>query len=249
MFLKQRSLQAEYFDLPERPPQELAEAYRMLARMNRVFMLGEPFQSRLPRWLGPERCRSLSILDLGAGDGSFGVQLGEWAKQRGWDWRFTNLDINVPAMRLGGKGRFVAGSALALPFRDRSFEVVVSSQMAHHLNSDEEVSRHFSEAWRVTGNLLFLNDLHRNVFLYTVVWLSLWLHRSPGHFFTDGVLSVQRGWRVREWRALAARAGIPNARVWLYMGARVLLAARRQAEGKQPKAPPPSHVDCSAPEV
>jgi 2-polyprenyl-3-methyl-5-hydroxy-6-metoxy-1,4-benzoquinol methylase len=227
MFLKRRSLQAEYFDLPDRPVHELADGYRMLAHMNRIFLLREPFQRRFPRWLGEKGCKSLSILDLGAGDGSFGGELSEWAKQRGWDWRFTNLDVNIQAMRLSPTRTFVAGSALALPFRDNSFDVVIGSQMAHHLNSDEEVCRHFREAWRVTGDLLFLNDLHRNVFLYAVVWAVLRLHRYPRHFLTDGLLSVKRAWRVREWRALAERACIPNARISLYMGARVLLAARK----------------------
>lgn len=227
MFLKRRALQAEYFDLRERPPAELAEAYRMLHRMNRLCFLSEPFKRRLPFWLGQERCRSLSILDVGAGDGSLGAELSEWARRRQWNWRVTNLDLSVPAMRLNPGGRFVAGSALALPFRDNSFDVVIGSQMAHHLNSDEEVCRHFREAWRVTGDLLFLNDLHRNVFLYAVVWAVLRLHRYPRHFLTDGLLSVKRAWRVREWRALAERACIPNARISLYMGARVLLAARK----------------------
>jgi len=228
MFLKRRSLQVEYFDLPDRPLHEVKDGYRMLAHMNRVFLLREPFQKRFPRWLGPERCKSLSMLDLGAGDGSFGAELGSWAKRRGWDWRFTNLDINVSAMRLGSNGCFVAGSALALPFRDNSFDVVISSQMAHHLNTDDDVCQHFREAWRVTNDLLFLNDLHRNVFLYAVVWALLRLHRYPKHFLIDGALSVQRAWRVREWRAFAERARIPDARVSLYMGARLLLAARKQ---------------------
>jgi ubiquinone/menaquinone biosynthesis C-methylase UbiE len=228
MFLKQRSLQAEYFDLPDRPAAELAESYRLLREMNGLFLLSEPFKRRFPTWLGPERCRSLSILDLGAGDGSLGAELSEWAAGRGWDWRVTNLDINVEALKLGAGHRFVAGSVLALPFRDNSFDVVMASQMAHHLSSDEEVSRHFSEAWRVTGDLLLLNDLHRNAALYLVVWALVRLRGCPAHFRSDALVSIRRSWRVPEWRALAARAGITDARVALYAGARVLLSARKR---------------------
>jgi 2-polyprenyl-3-methyl-5-hydroxy-6-metoxy-1,4-benzoquinol methylase len=228
MFLKHRALQAEYFDVAERPVSELADGYRMLSHMNRLFLLGEPFKRRLPSWLGRARCRSLSLLDLGAGDGSLGEELQRWAAKRGWDWRVTNLDLSTQAMRLNPNGRFVAGSALALPFCDNSFDVVMASQMAHHLMSDDEVCVHFREAWRVTRDLLFLNDLHRNPALYGVLWLLLRLHGYPKHFRSDGLLSVRRGWRVGEWRDLAARAGIPNARVSLYAGARVLLKARKQ---------------------
>jgi hypothetical protein len=228
MFFKHRVLQAEYFDLPDRPVAELAEGYRMLNHMNRLFQLAGPFKRCLPTWFGQERCRSLSILDLGAGDGSLGDDLSEWAARRGWQWRVTNLDLNMQAMRLNPAARFVAGSVLALPFHDNSFDVVIGSQMAHHLMADEEVCQHFREAWRVTRNVLFMNDLHRNLALYAVLWLLLCLHRYPDHFRSDGLLSVRRGWRVREWRSLVARAGIPNARVSLYAGARVMLEAHKQ---------------------
>jgi len=130
-------------------------------------------------------------------------------------------------MRLNPSGRYIAGSALSLPFRDNSFDVVMASQMAHHLGSEDEVCRHFSEAWRVTRDLLLLNDLHRNVVLYCIVWVLVRLHGYPEHFCSDGVVSVLRSWRVGEWKVLAARAGIPNARVALYAGARVLLSARK----------------------
>ncbi len=106
MFLNRRALQAEYFDLPDRPAQELADGYRMLAQMNRLFLLGEPFTRRLPGWLGKERCASVSILDLGAGDGTLGDELTNWAARRGWDWRITNLDLNAQALRLNPGGAF-----------------------------------------------------------------------------------------------------------------------------------------------
>jgi hypothetical protein len=227
MFLKHRVLQAEYFDALDRPAAEIADGYAMLARVNRFFAFASPFQHFLPQVLGEERCRSLSLLDLGAGDGSLGDELARWAAQRGWDWRFTNLDLNLQAMRLNPGASWVAASASMLPFRDQSFDVVIASQMTHHLMSDDEVCRHFSEAWRVTREVLFLNDLHRNAALYAVLWVLLRLCRFPEHFRNDGLLSVRRSWRVGEWQALAGRAGIPDARVWLYGGARLMLQARR----------------------
>ena len=227
MFLNRRALQAEYFDSPERTPSEVAEGYAMLNHMNRIFLLTDPYRRYLPRLLGPERCRSLSFLDLGAGDGWLGKELSRWAATRGWNWRFTNLELNPWAMTGNPNGRGITGSALALPFRENSFDVVIASQMAHHLDTEDDVCQHFREAWRVTRDVVFLNDVHRNIALYAVVWFLLQLHPYPSHFRTDGTLSVLRSWRVSEWRALATRAGIPNARVWLYNAARVMLQARK----------------------
>jgi 2-polyprenyl-3-methyl-5-hydroxy-6-metoxy-1,4-benzoquinol methylase len=227
MFLKRRALQAEYFDSPARTPSEVARGYAMLNHMNRLFLLTEPYRRYLPKLLGKERCRSLDFLDLGAGDGWLGQQLSAWAARRGWSWRFTNLELNPHAAN-GNPGRFVTGSALNLPFRDRSFDIVIASQMAHHLNTDDEVSSHFQEAWRVTRDVIFLNDVHRNPILYAIVWFLLQLHPYPKHFRTDGTLSVLRSWRVGEWRAFAERAGIVKPRIWLYYGSRVMLLARKE---------------------
>src|SRR5436853_583660 len=82
------------------------------------------FHRLLPELLGQPACRSLSILDLGAGDGSLGKVLAPWAAKRGWNWRFTNLDIHFLALSLNHTGVNVVASALALPFRDASFDVV-----------------------------------------------------------------------------------------------------------------------------
>ncbi len=227
MFLSRRSAQAEYFDAPDRTAAEVADGYRLLARVNRLFHFAEPFQRHLPRSLGAERCRSLSVLDLGAGDGSLGRELTAWAAQRGWAWRVTSLDLNPLALRLNPGRPNVAACALALPFTDRSFDVVIASQMTHHIPQTEAVARHFREAWRVTRDTLFLNDLHRNCALFAMVWLATHLTRLPADLRSDGLVSVRRGWRIGEWQRLADEAGIPNANVWLHYGARIMLRARR----------------------
>jgi SAM-dependent methyltransferase len=228
MFLSRRATQAEYFDARDRPRSELVESYAALARLNRWFIFAEPFQRLVPRLLGREQCHKLSFLDLGAGDGSLGTVLRKWAStRRGWDWRFTNLDLSTPALELATDGTNVAGSVLDLPFRDASFDVVIASQMTHHLVGDEEVIRHFREAWRVARRLILLTDLHRGPALYGVVWLVVQLSRYPKHFRHDALLSVRRGFRVRELHSLAARADITGAQAWLYYGSRVIVQARK----------------------
>jgi 2-polyprenyl-3-methyl-5-hydroxy-6-metoxy-1,4-benzoquinol methylase len=226
MFLSRRATQPEHCDRPDLPAAELADNYRQLARFNRLMLVSDPFQRLLVRWLGPERVKTLSILDLGAGDGSIGEAIELWARRYGWNWQVTHLDLNVAALELRSLRSRVAGSACALPFRSDSFDVVISSQMAHHL-SEEETMKHFREAWRVTRDALFLSDAHRNTGALCVLWALLRLLRVTASFRSDGLLSVRRGWRVGEWKRLAELAGIPSPRVWLYYGSRVMLQARK----------------------
>jgi ubiquinone/menaquinone biosynthesis C-methylase UbiE len=182
----------------------------------------------MPKFLGRENCQSLSILDLGGGDGSLGTLLTRWAaKKCGWDWRFTNLDINPRALALSQSGTSVVGSALALPFPDNNFDVVIGSQMTHHLTTDEELIQHFREAWRVTRRAIYITDLHRNIFLYGLIWLILHGGRFTKDFRADGLLSIERGFRVGELQRLVEKAGISGARVWLYYGSRVIVVAKK----------------------
>jgi hypothetical protein len=227
MFLSRRATQAEYFDAPGRSTSEIREMYESLAWVNRLFVFAEPFQRLMPKLIGHENCQTLSLLDLGAGDGSLGATLTQWASaRRNWNWCFTNLDCNLPGLRLSRTGNNVVGSVLALPFCDASFDVVIASQMTHHL-SDEEVVLHLREAWRVARRGIFFTDLHRGPVLYSLLWILFHLCRFPRHFQGDGLLSVERGFRVGELRELVQRAGIPGARLWLYYGTRVILEARK----------------------
>lgn len=226
MFLRHRSTQWEYIDLPDRTQAEVAASFRDLNRVNAFFHFSHPFEAALPRWLGKKNCERLDILDVGAGTGLLGEKLTEWARRRGWQWHFTNLDTNPLALKIGNRPDSIVGSALQLPFADGSFDLVVASQMTHHL-TDEQIVTHWREAWRVTRDAIFICDLHRNAGLYALLWLTLRLMRVNRTMIEDGLISVQRGFRLKEWRDLAARAEIFNASIWRCHGARIVLQARK----------------------
>lgn len=222
MFLRERATQAEYFDGPERTTEELRRHYAELARVNRLTRFERPFRLWLPRLLGSDHCRTLSLLDLGAGEGLLGRELTAWAATRGWQWRFTNLDHCHLTAQLAGNTDHVVASATELPFPDGSFEVVLATSMTHHLPSEAAVIAHFREAARVARRAVLICDLHRNSFFQFGLWLLLL--GASREFRADAVLSVKRGWRVGEWRRLADAAGLTGANVWAEHGTRVLLS-------------------------
>ena len=225
MFLAERSSELEYFDRPA-PEHEVIRFQRDIGRINRLFRFGRPFQVHLPHQLGLERCRGLSILDVGAGDGSLGKYLTGWAALHGWEWDVTSLDLT---RRASLNGLAVQGSATALPFADGSYDAVIASQMTHHLLGEQEIIHHFREAWRVARQVVVISDLHRNAVIYTIVALVTSMAGCSKQMRSDAVKSVARGFRVPEWRAMAQRAGIPHAKVSIYCGARILLRARKSA--------------------
>jgi ubiquinone/menaquinone biosynthesis C-methylase UbiE len=136
------------------------------------------------------------------------------------------VDISATALGFNPKGSNVAGSAVALPCKNCSFDVVIASQMTHHF-TDDRVIQLFREASRVASRLVLVSDLHRNLLLYSTLWLLLLLRSYPASFRSDALLSVCRGWRVEELRKLAMESGLRNAQVRLSFGARVILAFRK----------------------
>ena len=60
-----------------------------------------------------------------------------------------------------------------------------------------------------------------------MLWFGLHLLRINRTLRNDGLISVRRGFRLGEWRELAARAEIPDAKIWLYYGTRIVLQARK----------------------
>src|ERR1043165_7395301 len=137
MFLSARSTQVEYLDTPALGAAEVERSFHELERINRLFLHADPFRRLVVPWLGAERSKALSTLDLGAGDGSLGRTLELWSARQGFTWRVTNLDLNPSALRLNARGRNVSGSVLALPFPDDCFDLVMASQMTHHLSDTQ----------------------------------------------------------------------------------------------------------------
>lgn len=228
MFLRERSTQAEFCDRPDLTEPEARGVYRQLARINRLLHTADSFEEPIARLLGEARSQNVSLLDLGGGDGEMGRTIEAWARSRGWNWRVTSVDSNFAALSFGAGAGRVAGNVRALPFADGAFDAVFASLMTHHL-SDDEVVQHFAEAWRVSRDILCIFDAHRNVFALGLIRAILTAFGFSREFRSDAALSVRRGWRVPEWRLLAARAGIPNAIINVQHGVRIRLLARRRA--------------------
>jgi len=110
----------------------------------------------------------------------------------------TLLDRAPSHLRNGH--RAVAGDALALPFRDDSFDVVSCGLFAHHLGPADLV-RFVNEALRVCRSAVLINDLVRSWMHLAFVYTGMPLYRSQltRH---DAPASVRQAYTVEEMRAL-----------------------------------------------
>ena len=198
-----------------RPEQEFAAAYRELKIINRT--LGGV--RAIERFLPPaKRGVNLLMLDVAAGACDVSEALIEKLP-----CRIVTLDLNARGLKLADKSWPVVGDALALPFRDGTFDVVMASLFFHHLSNDNCVQV-LSQMWRIAKRRILINDLHRHAVAYFSIRALTALFSKSRMVRHDGPVSVLRAFRSSELLEIARRAGVP-ARVHRSFPYRLVLVA------------------------
>jgi SAM-dependent methyltransferase len=99
----------------------------------------------------------------------------------------------------------VCADALALPFGDKSIDLVLCSQLLHHFEHEDAV-RLIAELNRVARVRVVISDLRRSLVAASGFWVAsvaLRFHPITRH---DGPVSVMRGFTEAELGGLVLRA-------------------------------------------
>ncbi len=198
--------------------EELAKALGTLARINRLFGGTRLVLRHLPR-LCDAIPGAVRILDVGTGYADIPRAIIRWARRRGRRVAITALDRHPATLAAAVRAcadypeiRLLRGDALALPFLSNSFDVVLASQILHHMEAAEPV-RLLGELWRVARHGVLVHDLRRGTWPYAVTWLALHALSHSPVIRHDGPVSIRRGYVPAELRALAGAAGWQAPRV------------------------------------
>lgn len=219
-------------DAPGCDREELAEALRTLAALNRWLGNTRAVVRRTVRLLGatsPGRGvgagarsngtgRRPRLLDVGAGAGDIPQRLARQLGARGFRPRFVLADLHGGTLRIsrrrireGARLRgfeFVRLRATRLPFRSGAFDVALCSGTLHHLERAEAACL-LRELHRVSRRGWLVTDLRRSAVAYGAVRLlaaTVWRHRPMPR--VDGPISVRRAFTPGEARALLEEAGL-----------------------------------------
>jgi len=203
---------AERMDQPGLQAPELLRALETLARVNRRFGGTRLVLRHLAPLCEPSPA-PVSILDVGTGFADIPRAIVRWARRRGRPIHITALDRHVGALVFADRActaypeiRLREGDALALPFPSGSFDVVLASQILHHLEGTEPV-RLLRELARVARRGILVHDLRRGSWPYFVTRAALQLVSRSSVIRHDGPLSIRRGYVPAELLALARDAG------------------------------------------
>ena len=115
----------------------------------------------------------------------------------------------------------VQGDALAPPFRSRSFDFILASQLLHHFADDQIVA--LLRSWaRLARRAIIVSDLVRHPLAYHGIRLLTRGFTRNVMTRVDAPLSVQRACTIAEWREVIRRADIGAFRVEWALPFRVL---------------------------
>jgi len=212
----------EKLELPGVPGAVVRRSLADVARANSLFGGTRAVLAELRPVIAASGDRTLTLLDVGTGAGDIAVAAQHDASRRGTGIVTIGADSSVP-LATAAAGRLdaaVAADALALPFPDRSIDVVVCSQLLHHF-TEREIASVLRELHRVARVRVIISDLRRS-------WIAaagIWLASFPLHFHPisrhDGVLSVLRGFTAPELGAHITRATGATPSVTRRLGWRV----------------------------
>jgi 2-polyprenyl-3-methyl-5-hydroxy-6-metoxy-1,4-benzoquinol methylase len=203
-------LGVELLDNPAADPAMVAESLRNVARANRWFGGAAAVRFGLNRTLGGiPRGSSLSLLDLGTGLGDLPKVAVRWGAARGIRMVPVGLELNRSAAALAtSRGLATAvGCAGVPPVRDKGVDVVLVSQVAHHLTA-ESVVHLFRTCDRMARRAVIVADLRRHPLAAPSFWCGGRLLGFDPVTLTDGVTSIRRGFRRGELVELMTRAGV-----------------------------------------
>jgi SAM-dependent methyltransferase len=196
----ERFVSEEILDSDQCPVPEAEASLRDLCRINRWFggvSTTRRLVEKVSASIGQKR---LSVLEVGAGFGEVPRMAAMKLVRKGISLAITDLDLKASHLQPGR--RAVVADALAIPFRNDSFDLVSCSLFAHHLDP-AQLARFVDEGLRVSRSALLINDLVRHPLHLALVYAGFPLMRSYVSRF-DGVASVRRAYTPQEMRNILA---------------------------------------------
>jgi ubiquinone/menaquinone biosynthesis C-methylase UbiE len=206
-------LGVELLDDPDADPSIVQSSLRHISRSNRWlggraalrFGLSMALKSSAPQ-------AALSLLDVGTGAGDLPLDAMRWGQRRGIKIHPLGLDRSLPAARLAEVNGVptVVGCAGTLPVRSRSVDIVLVSQLIHHLRRDSAVQI-LRECDRIARRAVIVTDLERSQLAVAGFWVVSRVLQFDAATRNDGITSVRRGYSPAEFSGLFREAGVNAA--------------------------------------
>jgi ubiquinone/menaquinone biosynthesis C-methylase UbiE len=163
--------------------------------------------------------RPLVILDVATGSADIPAAIASWAHVRHVPVRVLALDINPDILDEARKVvaglpeiTLVRANAFALPFSDRSVDVVVNALTLHHFSFDDAASM-LREINRVARGGFLVNDILRSWPAYVGARFDAAVIERNRLARHDTPISVLRSFTWQEFHDLVRAAGLASVEI------------------------------------
>jgi len=216
-----RTVTPEILDQDLGSEKEIANSLADLGRINRWFGGVSTLCEMVRRVAEQTGRRHFTMLDVGAGSGEFARMARESLRRDEIEVDITLLERSRRHLTNKDSLPAVSGNALALPFREKRFDLVTCSTFAHHLEPEELVT--FVKSGLTLARIaVVINDLRRSATHLALVYMGfpLFSSRITRH---DGPASVRRAYTPDEMRKMLSKTNATRVEIsthYLYrMGA------------------------------
>ncbi|NTS40209.1 methyltransferase domain-containing protein [Flavisolibacter sp. BT320] len=177
--------------------------------------------------------KKFTVAEIGCGGGDNLRAIKDWASLHKIPVQLTGIDLNEECISYAAnhpKNKDI--DFIHSDYRQASFsakpDVVFSSLFCHHFTDEELVAQ---LQWMRQNSVVgfFINDLHRHpLAYYSIKGLTAVLSKSY-LVKNDAPLSVQRGFKKKDWTRIFAKAGIERYRCQWRWAFRWLLTCHTHA--------------------
>ena len=197
----------EEMDRPDCDPAKLQRTYAQFWLINAVV---SGWRRNYVRYLRPhlDTGRTNTLLDIGSGGGDVPRMLARWARRDGIRLEITGIDPDERAHAfassrppLPGLG-FRRAFSSALVAEGRTYDVVISNHVLHHLTGAQFTSL-LADSQQLGSRLSLHSDIERSRWGYALFSAGT-LPFFPGSFIRrDGLTSIRRSYTAAELAAAA----------------------------------------------
>ncbi len=162
------------------------------------------------------KTETITILDIGCGNGDMLRTLSDFATAHGWDFELFGIDANTATVgyakelsALYPNITYLSEDVFAADFEKHQYDIALCTLTLHHF-SDDEILRLIGALKEQATIGIVINDLHRNGLAYRLFQVFSWIFRLGNMPKSDGLVSILRGFKKEELVGFSKKLNISN---------------------------------------
>jgi len=159
------------------------------------------------------------IVDIGCGHGDILRDVAKFGRKNGYIFSLIGLDANPTAVQYAielskdyPELSFKVEDIFSRDFKNRKFDVVLSTLFFHHFKEEQLVS-FLTDTLKTTKIAIVVNDLHRHKFAYYLFkLLSVFIKNKM--IINDGLISILRGFKRNDLVRISEKLNVKKQISW-----------------------------------